>query len=109
MYVGPYLLLVGVLYIGKLAGSYTVACITCIAILVPGVPVVLNSLLLLVPLHLEMALIDRQQPYRFLKGKMSIQVKSIETKHIENIMITKHLHYVVEDSDAPGCGARRCC
>lgn len=49
---------------------------------------------------IEMALIDRQQPYRFLKGKMSIQVKSIETKHVENIMITKHLHYVVEDTDA---------
>lgn len=48
---------------------------------------------------IELALVDRMQPYRFKKGKHSIQVKRIETRHLENIMITKHAHYLVEDTD----------
>lgn len=48
----------------------------------------------------EMALIDRLQPYRFLKGKHnSIQISRIETSHTENTMLTRHLHYVAEDTD----------
>ncbi|MEX0648061.1 MAG: hypothetical protein WEA56_02720 [Balneolaceae bacterium] len=43
------------------------------------------------------ALTDRVQPFRFHTGKLaSAQVTAIETRHLENIMITKHLHYVVE-------------
>lgn len=43
------------------------------------------------------ALTERMQPYRFQTGKLpSTQVTGIETRHLENIMITKHLHYVVE-------------
>ena len=49
---------------------------------------------------IDPALVDRQQPYRFLRGKHSIQVRSIETRHMENVMLTKHLHYVVEDTDS---------
>ncbi len=49
---------------------------------------------------IEMALIDRLRPYRFLRGKHnSIQVSRIESAHMENTMITKHLHYVTEDTD----------
>lgn len=48
---------------------------------------------------IEMALVDRVQPYRFRKGKVSVQVKRIETKHLENVMVTKHAHYVAEDTD----------
>ncbi|MBO6794506.1 MAG: hypothetical protein JJ895_11390 [Balneolaceae bacterium] len=48
---------------------------------------------------IELAFMDRMQPYRFKKGKMSIQVKQIETRHLENVMVTKHAHYVVEDTD----------
>jgi|SRR5690554_1523611 len=49
---------------------------------------------------IEMALVDRLQPYRFLKGKHnSIQISRIETSHMENTMLTKHLHYVAEDTD----------
>ncbi len=48
----------------------------------------------------DMPLIDRLQPYRFLKGKhTSIQVGKIETSHAENTMLTRHLHYVVEDTE----------
>lgn len=43
------------------------------------------------------ALIERMQPFRFRTGKLaSTQVTAIETRHMENIMITKHLHYVVK-------------
>lgn len=43
------------------------------------------------------ALIERMQPFRFQTGKLpSTQIARIETRHLENIMITKHLHYVVE-------------
>ena len=48
---------------------------------------------------IELAFMDRMQPYRFKKGKVSIQVKQIETRHLENVMVTKHAHYVVEDTD----------
>lgn len=48
---------------------------------------------------IELAFMDRMQPYRFKKGKISIQVKQIETRHLENVMVTKHAHYVVEDTD----------
>src|SRR5690625_3772557 len=38
----------------------------------------------------------RVQPYRFQTGKiLSSQVIEIRTRHLENVMITKHLHYVV--------------
>ena len=38
----------------------------------------------------------RMQPYRFQTGKISSgQVVEIRTRHLENMMITKHLHYVV--------------
>lgn len=26
-------------------------------------------------------------------------MKQIETRHLENVMVTKHAHYVVEDTD----------
>ena len=49
---------------------------------------------------IEFALIDRLRPYRFKKGKHgSIQVSRIETAHMENTMITKHLHFVAEDTE----------
>ncbi len=49
---------------------------------------------------IEFALIDRLRPYRFKKGKYgSIQVSRIETAHMENTMITKHLHFVAEDTE----------
>jgi len=48
---------------------------------------------------IELALVDRMQPYRFRKAKVSVQVKRIETKHLENVMVTKHVHYVAEDTD----------
>ncbi|MEP1152199.1 MAG: hypothetical protein ABJH08_10770 [Balneola sp.] len=49
---------------------------------------------------IEFALIDRLRPYRFKRGKHgSIQVSRIETSHMENTMITKHLHFVAEDTE----------
>lgn len=46
------------------------------------------------------ALIDRVQPFRFkLRKAGSFQVVNVETRHLENIMITKHLHYVVESDE----------
>lgn len=46
------------------------------------------------------ALVDRVQPYRFKRRKAgSFQVVNVETRHLENIMITKHLHYVVETDE----------
>lgn len=45
----------------------------------------------------ELPLIRRVQPYRFQSGKLeSAQVIDVVTRHLENTMITKHLHYVVE-------------
>jgi hypothetical protein len=42
-------------------------------------------------------LVHRVQPYRFQSGKLpSTQVTDIVTRHLENVMITKHLHYVVK-------------
>lgn len=42
-------------------------------------------------------LTDRMLPYRFQSGKIpSTQVVNVVTRHLENVMITKHLHYVVE-------------
>lgn len=39
----------------------------------------------------------RLQPYRFQSGKIpSSQVTEIVTRHLENVMDTKHLHYVVK-------------
>ena len=49
---------------------------------------------------IEPALIDRIKPYRFKKSRNgSIQVKSIETQHLENKFTEKNLNYVVEDTD----------
>lgn len=46
---------------------------------------------------MELSLVQRVQPYRFQSGKIiSAQVIKIPTKHLENVMITKQLHYVVE-------------
>lgn len=46
---------------------------------------------------IEHPLINRVQPYRFRSGKLpSTQTLNIVTRHLENVMITKHLHYVVE-------------
>jgi len=48
---------------------------------------------------IEFALIDRLRPYRIKRGNHGlIQVSRIETSHMENIMITNHLHFVVEDT-----------
>lgn len=45
----------------------------------------------------EIPLVNRLQPYRFQSGKLpSTQVTGIVTRHLENIMVTKHLHYVAE-------------
>lgn len=45
----------------------------------------------------ELPLVRRVQPYRFQSGKLeSAQVIDVVTRHLENTMITKHLHYVVE-------------
>ena len=45
----------------------------------------------------EKPLIHRMQPYRYRSGKItSTQVVGISTRHLENIMITKELNYVVE-------------
>jgi len=40
-------------------------------------------------------LTDRMQPYRFLRGKHSMQVTGIRCRHIEDLEFTHHLHYVV--------------
>lgn len=49
---------------------------------------------------IELALVDRLIPYRFLKSKnYSIEVKTIETKHQENKITEQNLNYVVEDTD----------
>ena len=49
---------------------------------------------------IEHAKIDRMHPYRFLKGKnSSYQIHSIETRHLEDVMVTRHLHYIVEDTE----------
>ena len=50
---------------------------------------------------LEHAKIDRMHPYRFLKAKnFSVQVARVETRHLEDVMVTRHLHYVLEDSES---------
>lgn len=42
-------------------------------------------------------LIRRVEPYRFRSGRVpSTQAVKIATRHLENVMITKHLHYVVQ-------------
>lgn len=42
-------------------------------------------------------LIERVQPFRFQGGKLeSAQVTEVVTRHLENVMVTKHLHYVVK-------------
>ncbi len=42
-------------------------------------------------------LIHRVQPFRFKTGKIpSSQVQKIVTTHVENLMTTKHYHYVVK-------------
>lgn len=46
---------------------------------------------------IELPLTYRVQPFRFQSGKIqSTQVIDVVTRHLENVMITKHLHYVVE-------------
>jgi hypothetical protein len=45
----------------------------------------------------ELPLVQRVQPWRFQSGNIpSSQVTHIVTRHMENVMVTKHLHYVVE-------------
>jgi hypothetical protein len=45
----------------------------------------------------ELPLVQRVRPWRFQSGKIpSTQVTHIVTRHMENVMVTKHLHYVVE-------------
>lgn len=45
----------------------------------------------------ELPLVNRVQPYRFQTGKIpSAQAAEIVTRHLENVMITRHLHYVVK-------------
>ena len=41
------------------------------------------------------ALIERMQPWRFLKQRQSLQVTQIRCRHNENVKVTDHLHYVV--------------
>jgi len=42
-------------------------------------------------------LVQRVEPFRFQSGKIpSSQIIDIVTRHVENVMVTKHLHYVVE-------------
>lgn len=49
---------------------------------------------------IELALVDRILPYRFLKSKnYSIEVQTIETKHQENKIHEQNLNYVVQDTD----------
>ncbi|MEO9884318.1 MAG: hypothetical protein ABJR05_11120 [Balneola sp.] len=49
----------------------------------------------------EKALIDRLYPFRFILGKNTpYQVKQIETKYLQNVMTTKHLHYVAETTES---------
>ena len=49
---------------------------------------------------IEYAKVDRMHPYRFLKGKnSSYQVHRIETRHLEDVIVTRHFHYVVEDTE----------
>jgi hypothetical protein len=47
----------------------------------------------------EKPLIQRVQPYRFLRKKTPFQVVSIPTRHLENTMITKELNYVIKTED----------
>lgn len=47
----------------------------------------------------EKPLIHRLQPYRFLKGKNPHQVLDVQTRHLENTMITRELNYVVKTDD----------
>ena len=45
----------------------------------------------------ELPLVRRVQPYRLQTNKLeSAQVISVVTRHLENTMFTRHLHYVVE-------------
>ena len=49
------------------------------------------------PQKAGLPLVHRVQPYRFQSGKLpSTQVTDIVTRHLENVMVTKHLHYVVK-------------
>jgi len=41
-------------------------------------------------------LIDRMQPFRFLKGRHSMQANHIRCRHTEDLRTTRHLHYVVK-------------
>ncbi len=46
------------------------------------------------------ALIERVEPFRWKRRKAgSFQVVKIETRHLENVMVDKHLHYVVETGE----------
>ena len=48
----------------------------------------------------ERPLIQRMQPYRFQSGKInSAQVMDIPTRHMENVMVTKELNYVVKTDE----------
>lgn len=55
----------------------------------------------LIQRKMEKSLIDRLYPFRFILGKNTpYQVKQIETKHLQNVMTTKHLHYVAETTES---------
>lgn len=50
---------------------------------------------------IEPAPAERMMPYRFQSGKIPpTQVVRVVTRHLENVMITKHLHYVVESDSS---------
>jgi hypothetical protein len=56
-----------------------------------------KSVIQAAPSKTGLPLVHRAQPYRFQSGKLpSTQVTNILTRHLENVMVTKHLHYVVE-------------
>lgn len=43
------------------------------------------------------SMVNRVEPFRFQSGNISsAQAIRVVTRHLENVMITKHLHYVIE-------------
>lgn len=51
------------------------------------------------PASIESPLIYRMQPFRFLRGRHSMQVMNIRCRHREDLKHTSHLHYVVQTDD----------
>lgn len=48
------------------------------------------------PVTTECPLIYRMQPFRFLRGRHSMQVMNIRCRHMEDLKHTCHMHYVVK-------------